>query len=217
MAAPQYPSELPNHASVIDFGCGNGEFFAMLGYSNIIGVGIEQRLALHSDAKNIGRYVAVYSELNAQVPCADVIVCNSVLEHVKTLPEVLGSMREYLKPNGRLYFTVPGANWEKQLLGTILYGEEYGKLLNTRWQHLHLYDEQGWSRFVEGAGLILRRTQRYMSSVSYILADMLLRYPEVGKNIIADLYEAWRRDRELSQQDRTRGCALFMEATRQEH
>ena len=213
MALPHYPSDLPDHASVIDFGCGNGEFFAMLGYSNVKGVGIEHQPALHSDAKNNGRYVAVYSDLNACVPRADIIVCNSVLEHVKALPEVLKSMKDYLKPDGRLLFTVPAAKWEQQLLGTILYGEEYGNAINTRWQHDHLYDEKGWSHLLEGAGLILRRAQRYMSSVSYILADMLVRYPEVRNTITDDLYEAWRRDRELCQQDHSSGYSLFMEAT----
>lgn len=213
MALPHYPSDLPAHTSVIDFGCGNGEFFAMLGYSNVNGVGIEHRSVLHSDARNNGHYVAVYSDLNARVSCADVIVCNSVLEHVKALPDVLRSIKDYLKPNGRLFFSVPAANWERQLLGTILYGQEYGEAVNTRWQHDNLYEEDGWARLLEEAGLIMMRAQRYMSSLSYILADMLLRYPELCNTIIDDLYEAWRLDRELCRKDRMGGYSLFVEAS----
>jgi 2-polyprenyl-3-methyl-5-hydroxy-6-metoxy-1,4-benzoquinol methylase len=196
---------------VIDFGCGNGEFFSMLGYANINVVGIENQPSLHALAKSNADYIALHTALNEHVPVADTIICNSVLEHVPSLPETLQTLKQYLTPGGNFFFTVPALHWEEQLLGTILYGKVYGENMNNRFQHLNMYNEKKWEEVLVRAGFRLVQTQRYMSPIAYIFADMLLRYPAVAPFMMDDLYEIWRLDSELCRRD-TSGGSLFVTA-----
>ncbi len=100
---------------VMDYGCGDGTFLAMLLASGVQPrqtVGVDAANDLVEDCRNrlgpAGIDFLTLPELDARAPAAfDVIFCMEVLEHVVDIDEVLGRLHHSLAPGGRLVISVP--------------------------------------------------------------------------------------------------------------
>jgi predicted TPR repeat methyltransferase len=96
-------------------------------------------------------------EAGPWAPPFDAIVCGDVLEHLPRPEELLARIREWLRPGGTLYVSVPNvANVTVRaalLTGRFPYAER-GILDRT---HLRFYTRRTARELVEGAGFRIRR------------------------------------------------------------
>jgi 2-polyprenyl-3-methyl-5-hydroxy-6-metoxy-1,4-benzoquinol methylase len=106
---------VPTGASILDYGCGTGDIAAALaarGYRvearDKSARMIAQARALH--AGSTARFVEAEentTEIAAGDGSFDAVVCSSVLEYVRDVPESLRALAGALKPSGWLLATVP--------------------------------------------------------------------------------------------------------------
>jgi 2-polyprenyl-3-methyl-5-hydroxy-6-metoxy-1,4-benzoquinol methylase len=108
---------VPAPAGILDYGCGTGDIAAALaarGYRvdarDMSPKMIDQARTLHAAS---GVRFAVVEPANTRADLSlgerafDAILCSSVLEYVRNLPETLHSLASALKPGGWLLATVP--------------------------------------------------------------------------------------------------------------
>ncbi len=102
---------LSQNDKVLDFGCGGGWLLSHLKCSKK--VGIELNEAAHESCRSNG--VEVYKSIN-EVPYKDfdTIISHHCLEHVPYPIEALSSLRNLLKPGGKLILIVPIDDWRRQ-------------------------------------------------------------------------------------------------------
>ena len=102
---------------ILDLGCGSGSLPALLGSLNVFGTDIDLK--------------------NARFPCAcadshllpfaggsfDLIICHHSLEHFGDLPGTVREIRRILRPEGRLFVSVPdGRSFSDRLYRLLLCG-----------------------------------------------------------------------------------------------
>jgi 2-polyprenyl-3-methyl-5-hydroxy-6-metoxy-1,4-benzoquinol methylase len=134
----QYLNKLnSNINNVLDIGCGKGHFLESC--RKVLGDNIElYGIELDSNASQIAkqRGFKIFNkdimelEINKKY---DLIVMNSVLEHLREPFKVLQQVRKHLKKNGILYFNVPNVNSLSHKIYKIL------KLSNPNYIIEHLY------------------------------------------------------------------------------
>lgn len=95
--------------TLLDFGCGTGDFLSFIKENNIQADGIEPDEHARSVAKNINKLdVFSLEDMNAIINDKyDVITLWHVLEHVYNLHEQIDYFHKWLKPNGKLIIAVP--------------------------------------------------------------------------------------------------------------
>lgn len=94
-----------NINSVLDFGCGTGDFIAYLNKKNIDAEGVEPTALAYNTAKE--RQLVVYKTINECGEGFDVITLFHVLEHVDNYEKTLNQLLNKLNPNGMLLIAVP--------------------------------------------------------------------------------------------------------------
>jgi len=100
----KYKSYISKNDTVIDFGCGGGYLLNNIGCHNKIGIEINPHAA--ANAKNFG--IEVYDSVKKiENNIADIIISNHALEHVHRPLDILKSLRDKLKKDGKIVFTVP--------------------------------------------------------------------------------------------------------------
>jgi 2-polyprenyl-3-methyl-5-hydroxy-6-metoxy-1,4-benzoquinol methylase len=103
-------------STVLDFGCGAGVLFPALAPRAGLLYGVDLVLApaemtvRHYDLKNVVLLLAEALRVDVPPRSVDVVICGEVLEHVDEMPALLGTLREKMKPEGRLLVTAPTEN-----------------------------------------------------------------------------------------------------------
>jgi 2-polyprenyl-3-methyl-5-hydroxy-6-metoxy-1,4-benzoquinol methylase len=95
--------------SLLDFGCGTGDFLGFIKQNNISAEGVEPDEQAREVAKNVN-HVDTYSledSKNIENDKYDVITLWHVLEHVHDLHNQIDLFYKWLKPNGKLIIAVP--------------------------------------------------------------------------------------------------------------
>jgi 2-polyprenyl-3-methyl-5-hydroxy-6-metoxy-1,4-benzoquinol methylase len=92
--------------SIVDYGCGWGDFLdAAKGYGVDL-IGYDEDIKKASFARERGHFVAQdINELRSAGP-VDVIIMNSVLEHIQDIKHIFGLVKSFLKSKGFLVFSV---------------------------------------------------------------------------------------------------------------
>ena len=103
--------------SVVDYGCGDGTFLAMLSAcdwkpASAMGVEIDDRLVedcRRRFADKAGLAFCNLKDMDARTEGAfcDAVICMEVLEHVVDLDAMLARFQKWLKPGGTLLVSVP--------------------------------------------------------------------------------------------------------------
>jgi len=136
-------------SSLLDIGCGTGEFLASCKKKELKCIGIEPSPAARALAKeNHGLSVYDNSELAAiESDSFDMITMWHVLEHVHDLRPTIQTVKRLLKANGYYFIAVPNP-------------ESYdAKIFGAKWaaydvpRHLFHFRPGTMKRIVEGAGL----------------------------------------------------------------
>ncbi len=110
--------------SLLDFGCGTGDFLAYCKKNGIDSNGYETDAKAREIALEVNNVQTFSPEQIYEIPTAkyDAICLWHVLEHVHTLSEQIELFKKWLKPNGHLFIAVPNCesydaklykeNWE---------------------------------------------------------------------------------------------------------
>lgn len=138
---------------VLDLGCSQGLLAAPLAAKGVQVVGVDVR-APASVSFALARYYQRDLEQPLEIPeerVFDYVVCSDVIEHVLHRPELLASVRRYLKPDGRLLISTPNiAIWFYRL--SLLIGRfEYGPRGVLDETHVHLFTRATFRREIENA------------------------------------------------------------------
>jgi 2-polyprenyl-3-methyl-5-hydroxy-6-metoxy-1,4-benzoquinol methylase len=97
-------------AKVLDLGCGTGEFLKLAQDMGCEVTGIEPGESYASFARaEYGIHVINAPWQEAELPegAFDVVTCHQVVEHLRDPMEALAAMAGWLKPDGRMYLSVP--------------------------------------------------------------------------------------------------------------
>jgi SAM-dependent methyltransferase len=143
----QHPS-----ARVADLGCGDGSFARALGRQFAWGLDPDPvAIAAARDSRiydQVGCTFEPSSILNYGV--VDMVISNSVLEHIGNLKLVLQQTAKILPSGGKFVFTVPLIEFTRHV--TFYRGRKYANELNLRWSHRNLLEPTQWTALLEETG-----------------------------------------------------------------
>ncbi len=105
---------LPQHAAILEPGCGTGGNFAMLARHGLVHA-MEPSASARAAASALGLAQVANGSLPNNIPFADIsfdlVVMTDVLEHLDDDLGSLRALRRRLKPEGWLLLTVPALSW----------------------------------------------------------------------------------------------------------
>ena len=95
--------------SLLDFGCGTGDFLGYVKQHSILAEGVEPDAHAREVAKSVNHVdtYSVESSKNIEAEKFDVITLWHVLEHIHALHDQIGYFNKWLKKDGKLIIAVP--------------------------------------------------------------------------------------------------------------
>lgn len=149
----------PEHARILEIGCGTGHNLAMLaGFGQVDGLELDDEARALSE-KRLGRTVmrSPLPELD-EVPDAqyDLIGAFDVIEHIDDDSAALASIAAKLKPTGKFVMTVPAHQWMWTAHDVVNH-------------HKRRYSRRSLRQLIEGSPLKLERIG-YFNSLLFPLA-----------------------------------------------
>lgn len=177
----RYPCAGP----VLDVGCGDG-LFARMAFADaeVWGIDIDAAEGRWASASQAYSQVILGDITRAALPESFFATCvaNCSLEHVPRIDLALESIRRSLVPGGITYLFVPNAEWARHLtsarvlreLGMPLLGRQIQTAIDRKFRHHHLYDEQGWTRVVQAAGLEVVQIEPVLSTATTVAFEAFL-------------------------------------------
>jgi 2-polyprenyl-3-methyl-5-hydroxy-6-metoxy-1,4-benzoquinol methylase len=116
----QLRAHLPNGATVLDIGCGNGIISRAIGEAGYNVHGIDRSEAAIATARQTNRLPNVHFEIQdaedliIQGKTYDAVVCSEVLEHLNNPSGLLKEIEALLTPNGIVLVTVPNGKGPRE-------------------------------------------------------------------------------------------------------
>jgi SAM-dependent methyltransferase len=149
---------------VLEIGCGNGRFTALLLERVDWGVDLNPR-----EVELSGQGNSIYRRLGCmdarRLKFADgvfaTVFANCVVEHIPDLARVLSECRRVLRPGGAFIATVPLIEMNQHLL---LKKPWYSRLRARQLRHRHLLAESAWVAALSQAGFTTIETTPYLSA-----------------------------------------------------
>lgn len=155
--------------SVLDVGCGIGNFVAFAGRLGLRAIGTDvSRLAI-SEAENRGLEVITAEDVAEKVPdsSVDALTLWDVIEHVHDPREFLQSVLPKLRPGGVLLFETPDADFPVRTGLLRLYRTTRGKVDLTGpmyyWEHKIYFSERGLRALLAPLGVDVTHVERRTS------------------------------------------------------
>lgn len=182
---------------ILDFGSGDGFFTRTLFETTQIlltGIDLDNRAA--SKAMREGIYSQFSLCEGPLLPFKnntfDLIISNSVLEHVANLPQTMKELSRTVKRGGTILCSVMTDRWEAHLLGRLCLGQSYAEWLRRRQKHNHLLNFDEWHNHFENAGLAVRevigymdkKASRWLELLHYLSAHSLISHKLCGRWVI---------------------------------
>lgn len=115
---------LPEKATILDVGCGNGIISRNLGRKgfNVLGVDVSpktiEKAKSLNDLPNVTFKVLSAEELSVSETKYHAIICSEVIEHLSKPSLLLNALHQSLQPNGVLIVTVPNGKGPRELFVT---------------------------------------------------------------------------------------------------
>lgn len=191
------PPAILSTLQILDFGSGDGFFTGtLLGGTRVpvTAADLDEEAALK--AQRGGTYHRVTCSDGVRLPFKnstfDLIISNSVLEHVEDLQHTVKELSRVLKSGGRLLSSVMTGRWEAYLLGRLFLGESYAAWLRQRQNHRHLLCCEEWRDQFARAGLetsevigyMDKRASRCFELLHYLSAPALISYRLLGSWVL---------------------------------
>lgn len=138
--------------SLIDIGCGTGEFIVHLRerFNKLVGIDMNS-YAIEFTAKRVGKDRNILLEcgelesLHFPAEHFEVCLCLDVLEHVKDLPPLLEEIHRILRPGAEIIVTVP--NWYDIIISGIFRMDPL---------HINTFTPWRWMRLLKRAGFKIK-------------------------------------------------------------
>lgn len=138
--------------SLIDIGCGTGEFLVQLKdrYDSLVGIdvssdSIEFAIKKVQSFKNVSLYRGELQSFHFLKERFDVCLCLDVLEHVKDLSSLLQEIHRILRPGAEIIVTVP--NWYDKIVSGVF-------RINPA--HVNTLSPWTWMRLFRNAGFKIK-------------------------------------------------------------
>jgi SAM-dependent methyltransferase len=114
-------SELSPLEKILDLGCGAGSLKAQLAGLNVTGVDVDPKELARN--RNLSSACAESHSLPFASRIFDLVICHHSLEHLRDVPGTIREIRRVLKPEGRLFVSVPeGASFSDRFYRLLLCG-----------------------------------------------------------------------------------------------
>jgi SAM-dependent methyltransferase len=142
---------------ILDFGSGDGFFTRTLFNGErvpLCGIDTDNRIVGKALTEGIYNQLPLYD--GVRVPFKensfDLIISNSVLEHVEDLPQTVQELSRILTRGGTLLCSVMTGRWEEYLAGRFFLGQSYAGWLRRRQRHNYLLSCDEWHNHFEKGG-----------------------------------------------------------------
>ncbi|MBT7952308.1 MAG: class I SAM-dependent methyltransferase [Gammaproteobacteria bacterium] len=178
-------SEQTFERPVLDLGCGEGLFAKML-FVEQVDTGIDPNQHELDRARELEAYAEVIQCKGDNIPKPDgsynTILSNSVIEHIPDIIPILNEAYRLLKPDGRMYLTVPSDKFEQYTLGSqflSFFGmqelqKKFRRFFNRFWDHYHFYTPEGWQKIISEAGYEVEDVRSYGPQKVCLMNDFLV-------------------------------------------
>jgi SAM-dependent methyltransferase len=171
---PVLAGALPQTGAALDLGCGDGVLTELLREVAVADwrlVGVDSDSCEAAAARNSGIYERVHAASGDSIDepnsSFDLAFANSVLEHVKNLPDCLREIGRCLRPGGMLAATVPSPAFRELLSGPGRWARrtrgEYLTEIDRRLAHVNYWPAERWRSELAAAGFDLPKFTSYLS------------------------------------------------------
>ncbi len=187
-------SRLDFPAPMLDFGCGDGMFTAVVfgAQPGIFGCDIAR--AEIPTARDSGIYThGVQFADGHHLPYRDAafgtVYGNSVIEHIPDPHHVLPELARVLRPNGQLVLTVPSDRFRALLDGVQAApdkasAEAYARHVDRLLAHYHYHTADEWRVMLSGVGVVLTHVSYYVAPDAVRQWDRLNRRFGIGRRTL---------------------------------
>lgn len=168
---------------ILDVGCGDGLFAAML-FDQPLEAGIDRSPKAIAEAHRRASHLqlAIASACQIPYPASSFasVMSNCVLEHIPQVDAALAEINRVLIKGGSFTLTVPSENFGRFLLGTRLFqtlhlpplARLYSLWMNQISHHYHCYPPAVWISKLQDSGFAIERFQYYFSEKATHLFDL---------------------------------------------
>ncbi len=183
-AAP-IPDKPHEHSLALELGCAHGSFLVQLQDRGWDCVGVEPSVdaSNRATAKGLDVRVGSLEEMDFPLEHFDAVFAWMVVEHLHDPVCTLRHIRGLLKPDGRLYFSVPNFGcWERHLFGRLRYS-----LSDVT--HLHQFTPATLRRLLETCGFELvelihqRNVNNLVGTAGFLLKKLFPRW-SLGERLV---------------------------------
>lgn len=187
--------DILQNLKILDFGSGDG-FFAKILFNdtslNISGIDIDEKILDKAKKESLYKQLKIYdgTKLPFENNTFDLVISNSVLEHVENLPQTLQELSRVLKTGGKFFCSVMTEKWEDNLLGAVFLGKAYTSWMRRKQVHRYLLSHDEWQKQFEKAGFNTKQVIGYMDKRTSRLLDFL-HYPSVYSLISYKILGKW--------------------------
>lgn len=160
--------------SVLDMGCGEGHFLAMiekrLPSTKLVGVDLSEE-NIHYARRILKRVKLICGDASrVRLPNSsfDVVSALELLDHMDSDTALLSKAKSLLKPKGTLIISIPDSG---MLLWRFIWGL-WTRTLGRRWsgKHLREYDEDGLVKLLRGEGFRVKSKARAIFGTVMVFA-----------------------------------------------
>ncbi len=188
-------SKLPKFKKpVLDLGCGDG-FFAKTAFGKLdVGVDVQESRMGEVEEGVYGKLVTYDGKkLPFKKESFGTVVSNCVLEHIPNIDQVLNETCRVLRPSGEFVTTVMAAPWEKNLFGSLLFGNSYRAWMKKKQVHFNLLTSDEWENKFKKAGFEVKQKIGYMSPAACLLMDIChyLSIPSLLTRVVFGKWVLW--------------------------
>jgi len=170
---------------ILDVGCGDGLFASIaFGGVEVWGIDIDAQEGRWASLSRAYTQVILGDITRAQLPKNFFATCvaNCSLEHVPRIDLALRTIGDALRPGGKAYLFVPNRDWAKHMLSARMLravgaeglSDKLCDAIDRVFHHHHLYDEAGWRKVAEDAGLEVVSIEPVLSSATTVAFEAFL-------------------------------------------
>ncbi len=161
--------------SILDFGCGTGEFLWKFKYFKSAIAGIDPDIKAQDIAKEILMTHRIYGSLNQiNNEKFDIISMMHVIEHLDNPLEVLISLKDHIQPTGKLVISTPNS----KSLSKAIFGKYWRGLEPPT--HIQVFSEKSLKLLLENAGFINSKTFTVSGFAFYMFYSSILIFLKIS-------------------------------------